>query len=743
MSSNTPQTATGTRPKIVQVAVPCPLRRLFDYRLDPGQNLPAPGCRVLVPFGPRQLLGVIIQHSDSSDTPANKLRAIDTVLDEAPVLNGEILALVQWMATYYHHPIGDCVQQALPLRLRSAKAKAEEAIELWQRIDEVEVNISARAAQQHKVAALFQQQPRWTRAALSKEGVSWPAVYALEEKGLLQRSQLSEAQWLANTDTHSNTSPTEGLQLNDEQSHALKTVSASFGCFDSHLLEGVTGSGKTEVYLQLIQECLDRGEQTLVLIPEIGLTPQTLSRFQQRFGEQVYALHSELSEGERYRAWQGAKHGRAKVVLGTRSAIFTPFKNLGLIIVDEEHDGSYKQQDSVRYHARDMAVKRAADNSCPILLGTATPSLESLYNALSGRYQHLHMRRRAGSAKAPHIRLLDIRQHRMHEGISESAIAAIKERLARNEQVLVFLNRRGFSPTLQCHSCGWLAECRHCDAKLTVHRGRNQLRCHHCDYRQQLPSHCPDCQHPELEYQGPGTERLEAALNAQFQQHDVIRIDRDSTSTKAGMAQQLARVHEGKPCILVGTQMLAKGHHLPKVTLVLVLDSDAGFFSADYRAAERAAQLLVQVAGRAGRAELSGEVWVQTHYPEHPMLRKLCEQGYASFAESELQARRSQGLPPYQYSAVLRADAPQLHIAEDFLGKLRRQVTAVSGCQMIGPLPAPMTRKAGRYRAGLILQSNTRRPLHQQLRQLEALAEQQKGASSLRWGVDVDPIEGF
>ena len=480
----------------------------------------------------------------------------------------------------------------------------------------------------------------------------------------------------------------------------------------------------------------------MVLIPEIGLTPQTLSRFQNRFNCPIVTLHSGLTDRERLLAWQHAQSGEAGIILGTRSAIFTAIANLGLIIIDEEHDSSFKQQDGFRYSARDIGIKRAADEQCPIVLGSATPSLETLNNALQGRYRHLQLKQRATGASAPTFELLDIRHAPMEDGFSPALISAIGNEIKRGNQVLVFINRRGFSPMLMCHDCGYVAQCHHCDARMTVHFQQRMLRCHHCGAQAPLPHHCPECNSTQLDFRGSGTERSEQALKRLFPSTDIKRIDRDTTSRKQAMQQMVAEVHEGQPCILVGTQMLAKGHHFPDVTLVAVLDADGGLFSADFRGPEKMGQLLVQVAGRAGREAKAGKVIIQTHQPEHPLITSLVNDSYHQYARAILSERQASGLPPFGHLALLRAEASNLEQAEALLQNLR-DAAPPNSCQIFGPLPAPMTRKAGRFRAQLLVRSDQRKPLHQTLQQLCSLAEQHPLGNKVRWSIDVDPGDMF
>ncbi|MBA1146424.1 primosomal protein N', partial [Ectothiorhodospiraceae bacterium WFHF3C12] len=531
--------------------------------------------------------------------------------------------------------------------------------------------------------------------------------------------------------------------LNEGQAAAVAAIQGSLGGFQAWLLDGVTGSGKTEVYLAAIDAVLAHGQQVLVLVPEIGLTPQLLRRFARRFEAPMAVLHSGLSDGERLGAWLAAARGEARLVIGTRSAVFAPLAEPGLIVVDEEHDLSFKQQDGVRYHGRDLAVVRAQRLGVPIVLGSATPSLESLANVERDRYRRLHLPQRAGGASMPTYRVMDIRGKPLKDGLSQPLIERMRTHLAGDGQVLLFLNRRGFAPTLLCHECGWLAECPRCDARLTLHQRRMRLICHHCDYQRGVDEFCPDCDSADLRPVGQGTERLEQALDLHFPGVGRVRIDRDSTRRRGALEQQLAAAAKPENRILLGTQMLAKGHHLPAVTLAAVVDADQGLFGSDFRAPERLAQLLVQVAGRAGRADRPGEVAIQTHHPEHPLLQTLLSSDYARFAQEALAERRAIRLPPYTAMALLRAEAVDPEPPTQFLESARRSAErqAVPGVELLGPVPAPMERRAGRYRAQLLLQAEQRAHLQQLLsRWVIGLAEL-PSARRVRWSLDVDPME--
>ncbi|MDQ2695178.1 MAG: primosomal protein N' [Pseudomonadota bacterium] len=528
--------------------------------------------------------------------------------------------------------------------------------------------------------------------------------------------------------------------LNPHQTAAVAAVGGALDRFAVFLLDGVTGSGKTEVYLRIVEAVVQRGRQALVLVPEIGLTPQVLARFQDRLPGPLAVLHSGLTDRERLDAWLLARDG-APVVIGTRSAIFTPLPAPGVIIIDEEHDGSFKQQDGFRYSARDLAIVRARRANIPVLLGSATPSLESLGNVLRRRYRRLRLPQRVGNAEEPAIELLDVRRQPMQEGLSAPLVSRMQDHLRRGGQVLLFLNRRGFAPTLICHECGWVAQCRRCDARLTLHLGRRRLLCHHCGQERPVAAACPDCGSIDLRPLGQGTERLEKHLRQVFPDLGIARIDRDSTRRKGSLESLLADIHSGGRRILIGTQMLAKGHHFPDVTLVGVVDADQGLFGADFRAGERMAQMILQVAGRAGRADKPGLVCVQTHHPDHPLLQRLVAEGYPAFAAAALEERRQARLPPYACQALLRAEAAQREEAHDFLQQALDQGLELRppGVELLGPVPAPMERRAGRYRAHLLVEAQQRAPLHRFLdRWLERLTALKAGRRA-RWSLDVDP----
>lgn len=534
------------------------------------------------------------------------------------------------------------------------------------------------------------------------------------------------------------------LKLNSEQQTALNRINEQHS-FDTFLLEGVTGSGKTEVYMQCIETVLARNQQALVLIPEIGLTPQTVSRFETRFGVPISMLHSGLTEKQRCQEWLNARHGISRIIIGTRSAILTPLPELGMIIIDEEHDSSFKQQSGFRYCARSLAIMRAKMNDIPIILGSATPSLETLYNAQSGRYQHCILSKRAGAAHKPTFHLLDMRGQRLENGLSPQLEKKVQQHIQANNQVLLFLNRRGYAPTLLCHECGWVAECPHCDAKMTYHANSHDLHCHHCSTRRPRYSHCLSCKSKELITLGVGTEKLEEYLTTLFPDTPVIRIDRDTTSKRDAIQDKIKTIQQGGAQILVGTQMLAKGHHFPNVTMVGIIDADSGLLSSDFRALEKLGQTLLQVAGRAGREEKKGEVYLQTYCPNNPLLQQLLKEGYRPFAEAILEQRRFTKLPPFSYLVMLRAEARSPAKTDAFLADAKRiaqtHIQPCSDIQIFGPIPAAMLRKGGQYRAQLIFKSSNRAALQKWLHRLMMQYDDLKSGKNVRWSIDIDPQE--
>ncbi len=721
---------------ILHIAVATPLRKRFDYLPATGMLEHAcVGMRVLIPWQNKKIVGVILAIDSHSDFPLEKLKQAIKLLDDTPVLTPELISLAKWACDYYQHPIGDVVFQMLPIVLRKDLTLPDTQDYRWFINPDVTPTDMGRAKKQ---AALYQHLQQLEKGVskqyLIDAGFSTAIINALAQKHYIQRKTIRQH--------YTHQTKQAGLTLNQEQSDALQQVTKALGEFQAFILDGVTGSGKTEVYLQCIAKVLQQQQQVLVLVPEIGLTPQTLTRFSQRFDTRIVVMHSNLTDKQRYLNWRAAKNGDARLVIGTRSAIFAPFEHLGLIIIDESHDASFKQQDSFRYSARDLAMVRAKRLNIPILMGSATPAFETLANVQRNKYHHLRLRQRAGHAKAPSYELIDIRRQALYAGLAPKVIDAIKQHIAAKAQVLLFLNRRGFAPTLMCHECGWLAECKHCDARMTLHLSPRHLHCHHCDRARNVPQQCPKCQGDNVIPLGLGTERIEHHLESLFPGTGICRIDRDTTRRKGALNELLETIHSGQQQLLLGTQMIAKGHHFPKVTLVVVINADSGFFSADFRSGERMAQLLIQVAGRAGRAEHPGHVMIQTRNPEHPSLQLLLSGGYLGFAKEELQLRQSAALPPFAFQALLRADSHKPDVAEHFLRQLKN-LDSEDKVHVLGPIPAPMSKRAGRHRAQLLLQSTNRKKLHDHLLQVVKKIDGIKKEYSIRWSVDVDPIDTY
>ena len=740
---------------VLRVALPVPLPRLFDYLPPPGVEAASveAGRRILVPFGNRELCGMVVGHGMAGIgvEAGIQIKPALALPDPAPLLQGELLGSLRWLAGYLHAPLGEVLATALPAVLRRGEPLPETTHYGWRLSEAGRTALPAMRAGKPKTLAMLLDDLR-DEDGLDAESPGWRTpMRALRERGLVERLTLdrktklgSESPFLRKGDSDPNFARTRGegnaraFPLNDEQRNAADAIRAGSG-FAPFLLDGVTGSGKTEVYLDAIADCLARGRQALVLVPEIGLTPQTLARFRTRLGVPVHALHSGLNDGERAATWLAAARGQARVIVGTRSAVFVPLPEAGLIVVDEEHDGSYKQFDGIRYHARDFAIVRARALEVPIVLGSATPSLESLHNAQAGRHAQLRLRHRAGDAKPPAVRIVDVRKRPLQAGLSSEALDAIRVALDAGGQVLVFKNRRGYAPALLCHDCGWSAQCRRCDASMTVHAHGRRLQCHHCGARAAAPLACPDCASLALQPQGNGTERIEEDLAARFAEVPVLRIDRGSTHGRDALQKHFATLGD-EPGILIGTQMLAKGHDLGNLRLVVVVGIDEGLFSADFRSGEKLAQLLVQVAGRAGRADKPGSVLLQTHHPEHPLLNTLVAGGYHAFAEIELAQREAAGFPPFAHLALLRAEAKHADPPMQFLQRAKTSLHAAA-VEAHGPLPAPMPRRAGYQRAQLLLSATQRRDLHAALDALLPALHADPEARKLRWSLDVDPAE--
>ncbi len=670
---------------ILRIAIPVPLRQLFDYLppLTPPVVKLEPGMRVLVPFGRRTMVGIIVEIRDKTTHPIEKLKRIETCLDTEPLFSKNILSLIQWASRYYQGALGEVFEIALPKKLR--------------------------------------REPKETTRPTKKQNKSDDPIPAISP-------------------------PSCALKLNPAQEKAINSIIQHFTQFKTFLLDGVTGSGKTEVYIRVVEAALQAGKQALLLVPEIGLTPQLLSRFQERFSIPIAVLNSSLTDKQRLRAFENARTGVASIVIGTRLAAFVPLKNPGVFMIDEEHDASFKQQEGFRYHARDLLILRGSLEQCPVVLGSATTSLETLHNAQTGRFHHLALPHRAGNAVVPTLQILDVRHKKCIEGLSAELIIKMREHLANKGQILLFLNKRGYAPVLMCFACDWMATCKNCDAKMTLHQRSETLQCHHCELTIPLYKACPCCNTKNPKPVGMGTERLEAALQEHFETSTIVRIDRDTTRKKGEFKKAMDLIHTGKADILVGTQMIAKGHHFPNVTLVAILDIDQALFSSDFRSLEKMGQLITQVAGRSGRAERPGHVILQTCHPEHPLLKKLLEKGYAEFAQHLLAERKMTNLPPYSYQVLVRAEAKHLDKALAFLSFVKKEAGTISTpllTTIFGPVTAPMERRQGKHRAQLLFQAKERSNLQQLLQTLVPKIESNVIANTVKWSLDVDPIDMY
>jgi primosomal protein N' (replication factor Y) len=728
---------------ILQIALDTPLRRVFDY-LPPAHfvgsgphGVPRPGVRVRVPFGRQRLIGILVGVSAESSVAAAKLKAADEILDELPILDPVTFDLLRWAAEYYHHPVGEVFAAAFPHSLRAGQP-AVQRTEWWSLSETGRQELSApgtrRAARQRALLAWLSERGRATAADIGR------AFKPAQLRALTARGWIT-AEGVAPDAAALQLRPSE-VDLTSAQAHCVAAVLASLPGFAAHLLYGVTGSGKTEVYLRVIAAAIAHGGQALVLVPEIALTPQLVDRFRRRFSSGVVALHSGLTGIERRDAWRAAHNGQARIIIGTRSAVFTSLPKLALIVVDEEHDASYKQHEGFRYSARDLAVVRAQRAGVPIVLGSATPSLETLENSATGRYAKHLLPQRPGTAQPPRIKLVDLRRHAADQGVSTPAMQAMAQHLTAGGQVIVFLNRRGYAPSLFCNACGWVAPCAHCDARMTLHRRAQQLRCHHCGAHDAIPAICGNCGQA-LNPVGQGTERVEETLARLFPDAPLARLDRDTASARGAMQTVLDRVHSGEARILVGTQMLTKGHHFPEVSLVVILDADQGLFASDFRATERLAQTITQVAGRAGREARAGEVLIQTEFPEHPLLNRLITEGYEGFAISALEERREAGWPPYSRLAMLRAEAKDSVGLDAFLRAAvdSSQALNQAAVKVLGPANALIARRADHYRAHLLIETAARSSLQRFLKDWLPQVEQLSGPPGLRWSIDVDPLE--
>lgn len=731
---------------IVRVAMATHLRRNFDYTIPSTMSPPPIGARIQVKLGSRTMIAIVLEYPATSDVPLEKLRPISQVIDTQPIVPSALHQLLVWAADYYHYHLGNVYLQALPKRLREGQKAQWPTLPHWQitengkqRLLTLQKNHKA-PRQCEALELLGQQAGPVSRSYLLEYGVSKATLTNLAKQEAIREyeQQVGDQPW--HRLEHLAQDP---LKLNRQQAVAVAAINSKAGQFKPFLIEGITGSGKTEVYLQILEPILRQGQQALILVPEIGLTPQTIDRFKQRFQAPMAIIHSGLNDTDRMQAWLAARDKQVAIVIGTRSALFTPLDDLGMIIIDEEHDASFKQQDTFRYHARDVALMRGKLEQCPVVMGSATPALESLHNALSGRYQHLQLTERAGHASLARYELIDICNQPLRAGLSPQLLAAMQQTLAQGQQVMLFLNRRGFAPALLCHECGHVVECQRCERFYTLHQSPPHLACHHCGSQRAIPQQCSECGSTHLVTTGVGTEQLEEEIQTLFKDYAVIRIDRDSTRRKGALDTTLKAILNNEYQILIGTQMLAKGHHFPNVTLVAILDIDHALFSSDFRASERLAQLFIQVAGRAGRSGMPGTVYLQTHHPEHELLQDLVNNGYGDFARFALQERRETQLPPFCYQALLRVESTDLHKIHQLSHEIEQFLshTPLTKGWVLPLTESPIPKRAGKYRYQQISQSSERRALHLFIHRFIAFLENNVVAKRVRWSIDIDPID--
>lgn len=736
--------------RLIRVVLAIPLARCFDYLID-DTILVTIGSRVVVPFGRQQRVAVIVDFPMQSAVEDHQLKSIIRAVDSASIFTDELYALLTWAAHYYQTGLGEVLFQALPVKLRQGEDNQQAWHDYWKITTQGKAALTlgglARAKKQLQALQQLAELEDTNGIAQNEAEFARNIYLALQQKGLItaERFICPTQPWQAKLAAEHWLNRQNKLHLNQQQALAVSAVNFSNG-FHCWLLQGITGSGKTEVYLHLMESVLQQGKQVLLMIPEIGLTPQLVQQVEKRFNLPIEVLHSHITDSQRLRAWQRMKNGESAVVIGTRSALFTQFQHLGLIILDEEHDLSYKQQDgSWRYHARDLAVLRAKRNNIPLVLGSATPSLESLANVANGKYQHLLLNQRAMNHVVLRHKLLDLKKQRVDRGLSEQLLHLMRQHLEQGNQVLLFLNRRGYAPILLCHECGWIAECQHCNRPYTYHKKQAILTCHHCERKVKIPQQCPNCGATHLITSGVGTEQLEAILSEKFPDYGISRIDRDSTARKGAMERELQQIKSNKSQILIGTQMLAKGHHFPEVTLVAMINIDGALFSEDFRSEERLAQLYVQVAGRAGRGNKTGEVVLQTHFPQHPLLQTLLQQGYSEFAQQALKLRQAMGLPPFTAQALFRSKSRNSQSAVDYLNQIRRffvdyaNHNQITDLQLLGPIEALQAKKAGQYQWQLLLQHRSRTVLQQALSDFSIQRGRLNLNSQVRCILDIDP----
>jgi primosomal protein N' (replication factor Y) len=729
-----------TQSRFACFAIALPLYRVFEYALA-ADDAAVIGARYRLPFSNGVKTGVLLCLSDASDFDPARIKAVRERLDEQAIVGEHMLALAHWMSDYYLQPLGEVLFQCIPGYLRGARAYHPLRVKRWRLADPdpgaIE-SLERRSPRQFEICTALQRESAGLIATQLKQiNPNWhPLIKALEAKNLVRW------EWL---DAPASARPQPDLPtLTAAQSELLDAMEPRLDRFAVHLLDGVTGSGKTEIYLRLIQQQLSAGKQVIYLVPEIGLTSQLIERVEARFGDCFATSHSGLTEFQRYQAWDRFRRAEVSIMLGTRSSLFSQCERLGLIVIDEEHDHSYRQEVGVRYHARDVAIKRAQMLDIPILLGSATPALESISNCARNTYYHYRLDQRPTRFAPAPIELIDVRNSRFEFGCAAQTLARIERHLAEAGQVLIYLNRRGFAPVVMCHECGWQSLCKNCDARLTLHQSLQSLLCHHCGFAQGVPEQCPECGHDEVKHHGIGTEQLERGLQQRYPQIPVLRIDRDVVATREALKTRLQQLQTGEPCILIGTQMIAKGHDYPAITLSVVLDADQALFSASYRASERLAQTLFQVSGRSGRGDRQGEAILQTRFVDHPLMQALASQDYRTMALAMLQERRQLGFPPYARVVIFRADALELKQALAKLEEIRAQLETAkrfAALSCVGPMPALMTRRIGRYRAQLCLIAQDYQVLRSVLSQAMPEIQRIPGSARVSWSIDVDAYD--
>lgn len=734
---------------ILHVAINSPLHHLFDY-LPPDDRLMIdlmPGQRLRVPFGKSGTrIGLIISLSTVTEVPLNKLKKALTLLDKQPVIDKEQMQLIEWVSRYYHYPIGSVAFTAIPSALRKGKPAKIKQENIWQITDpgkNADGSKLARAQKQFAILNFIKQHPHGiSQSCIANQfHNSKPALNALLKKKLINFKEKESLKQHGETNIADNNGAVPSP--NKEQQKAIHTIIASLNTYRTFLLNGVTGSGKTEVYLRVIQHIIKLGRQVLIMTPEIGLTPQLVKVITQRFQQNIAVLNSRLSDQERLSAWLKARDNKTAIILGTRSAIWTPLPNLGIIIIDEEHDPSYKQQKGLRYSARDVALIRAQRKKIPVLLGSATPAMESIKNVRDQRYQEIQLPNRVSNLELPKIHIYGIRNTKMYGAISQYLLNNIKQCINKKQQTLLFLNRRGYAPVMMCHHCHFIHQCPRCTMYMVLHKYKNQLLCHHCSHYKTLPDTCPECHGTQIIEIGHGTERLEETLLGLLPEAKISRIDRDTTQRRGAMQKIFNDIHAGHTDILIGTQMLSKGHHFPNVTLVGIINIDQNLFSIDYRASEKMAQIFTQISGRAGRSNNPGTVIVQTHYPEHPLLNELAKHNYQQFTELLLRERQQAQLPPFSFQALIHAESNQQYTATEFLdiAKMKLQSIKQKELEIYGPVTAPIEKRAGRYRSQLIVQAKNRKIIQKSLAAWIMLIEKVPEAKKVQWSLDVDPID--